>query len=63
MRLDELVSSSVAALLCLLILKHCHKTMVLVVLLCVPKLISSFQKLRLPLGFTVFSRLLFLFLM
>lgn len=34
MRLDELVSSSIAALLCLLILKRCHRTVAFVTALC-----------------------------
>lgn len=45
-RLDELVSPAIAALLCLLILKHCPKTLQVVLLMCVAKWISSFQQLH-----------------
>lgn len=36
-RLDKLVPPAITALLCLLILKRCHKTLQVVLLMCVPK--------------------------
>lgn len=45
-RLDKLISPAIAALLRLLILEHCPKTLQVVLVMCVLKLISSFQQLH-----------------
>lgn len=63
MRLDKLISPAIAALLRLLILEHCPKTLQVVLVMCVLKLISSFQQLHsLWVLLFFFPQLLFLFL-